>query len=282
MDRLALLLRHVLRHDDVRRARRVHARAIRRAEASDRADDLRFEKATRCTPDSGRILLARARSVTGGEPYWSGLDLETLLSTHSWITGASRTGKSVWICLVIFQLLLRGVPVLVLDLKGELSGWLVSVVLPVLCAKLGVEAVLEKLLVVRPFGPEGCELRLTAAEAGVPRTIQALNLASALEEALGDDLGVRMSRALLRMASLAIELGEPLTVVRTWLSTPVAFVRAANRSQDPDTREYARAAFPRESKPALAAALSRIDSFLFLDEVRRAIEAPRCADLCRF
>jgi hypothetical protein len=281
MDRLEVLIRRLLCRDDTRRARMAHARSLRRAELSARADEVRFEKATRCAPNSGRVLLARTRSVLG-EPYWCGLDVESLLSTHMWITGASRSGKSVWICLVLLQFLGRGVPALVLDLKGELSEWLVSVVIPALCARPGGEALLEKLLVVRPFGPAGCDLRLTAEEPGVPRAIQAMNLASALEEALGDELGTRMSRALLRMASLAIELREPLTVVRTWLSSPMAFVRAAGRSQDPDTREYARAAFPRESKPALAAALSRIDSFLFLDDVRRAIEAPRCVDLCRF
>jgi hypothetical protein len=119
-------------------------------------------------------------------------------------------------------------------------------------------------------------LRVTEAEPGVPRAIQSFNLASALEDALADDLGSRMTRVFLRLSSLAIELGYPLTVIQRWLEVPEAFARDARRSSDQSVREYARSGFARESRAAVDALLARLDSFLFLDEVKLALSAPRC------
>jgi hypothetical protein len=119
-------------------------------------------------------------------------------------------------------------------------------------------------------------LRVTEPEPGVPRAIQAFNLASALEDALADDLGSRMTRVFLRLSSLAMELGYPLTVILRWLESPETFARDARRSADLSVREYARSGFGRESRPAVDALLARLDSFLFLDEVKLALSAPRC------
>jgi hypothetical protein len=119
---------------------------------------------------------------------------------------------------------------------------------------------------------------VTDPEPGVPRSIQAYNLASALEDALGDDLGTRMLRVFLRLCALAIELRYPLTAIKRWLEAPALFARDAQRSADPELREYARTGLPRESRPAIDALLARLDSFLFLDDVKLALSAPRCVN----
>jgi hypothetical protein len=91
-----------------------------------------------------------------------------------------------------------------------------------------------------------------------------------------------MTLPILKGSKLCIELNEPLTALRDWLGSPAAFARAAQRSSDPEIREYARTGFPRENKASVLAALARIDSFLFLPDVRRAVTAPRCTPLCNF
>jgi hypothetical protein len=80
------------------------------------------------------------------------------------------------------------------------------------------------------------------------------------------------------MAALALELRLSLTVLQQWLQSPATFLRDARRSADAALRAYAFSGFDRESRPALDALAARLDSFLFLDEVRLALSAPTCVN----
>jgi len=272
----SLRIRRLLRGDESQRARRSQARVAAEVHARDHADVERFHRAMATTPAEDRILLARARNLAG-MPFWCGMPFEQFLSSHLALSGATGSGKTFAAIAWLLQVLRTGrYPVVVLDMKSELSDLLIELVIPALVRMRGGEALLQNLRVIRPFARDLPMLRVTQPEEGVPRPIQAFNLASALEEALADDLGSRMTRVFLRLSSLAIERGLPLTVLQRWLESPRAFAREARQSTDPAVREYARSGFERESRPAIDALVARLDSFLFLDEVKLALSAPRC------
>lgn len=271
-------IRKLIRGDEAGRARAWQSRGQAEAYARDHEDVSRFKAAMGCTSTGRSLLLGRARDLAG-EPFWCGLPIARFLSSHSWITGATGSGKSFFTLACLLQVLRDGrTPVLVFDFKSELTQLLVELIIPALLAQRGGEQLLNRLRIIQPFARDLPMLRVTEAEPGVPRAIQAFNLASALEDALADDLGSRMTRVFLRLCALAIELNYPLTVIQRWLEWPETFARDANRSADPVVREYARSGFTRESRPAVDALLARLDTFLFLDEVKLALSAPRCVN----
>jgi hypothetical protein len=268
-------IRRLLVGDEVEIARHWQA-----ATSTERAELHRFEKNMAVRSDTGRVILGRARSSDGGW-FWVGLPTEEFLSIHSWATGSTGSGKTYEVLGVLLQLLRQKKnPLVVLDLKGELAALLVDTILPALATGESREELLGTLRVVRPFDSDFVpQLRLTAPERGVGHEIQALNLAAALEESLGADLGARMSYVFLRLASLAVELNRPLPRVADWLRSPEAFAREARQSGDQALREYARMTFPRENRASLDALRARLDSFLFLPQVRAALSTPECLNL---
>jgi len=269
-------LRQLLRGGEHVRAREWQARAAAEALARERADLVHFRDAMAGDPAPGRLTLGRARDIDG-KPFWCGLPMADFLGRHSWITGSTNSGKSYLALSCLLQVLRsRRCPVILFDYKSELSRLVLDLVVPALAASKDGASLLSNLRIICPFGQHLPMLRVTEPEARVPRPIQAFNLASALEDALADDLGSRMARVFLRLVSLAIELGYPLTVIQRWLESPEAFAADALRSADPIVREYARSGFQRESRPAIDALLARLDSFLFLDEVKLALSAPSC------
>ena len=269
-------LRRVLRGDEHARARDWQARSAVEAQAQERADLIRFHEAMAGEPSAARVTMGRTRDIEG-DPFWCGLPLQEFLARHSWVTGATGSGKSYYTLACLLQVMRTGrVPVILVDLKSELSQLVLDLVVPALASSKAGKSILLNLRIIRPFGQHLPMLRVTEPEVGVPRPIQAFNLASALEDALADDLGSRMARVFLRLVSLAIERGYPLTVIQRWLESPEAFAADARHSADPVVREYARSGFQRESRPAVDALLARLDSFLFLDEVKLALSAPSC------
>lgn len=239
-----------------------------------------FEARLQCKPGPGRVLLGRSTQASE-DGSWLGLSRAELLKLHVWVMGATGSGKSFLVLGLLWQLLRsKSSPVVLVDLKGELASLLLDLVLLSLWEVPECERVLGNVRVVRPFDRERVPLlRLTEPEPGVSREVQAVNLASSLEDALGQDLGVRMNRVFLRLVGLAIDLGEPLTVLTRWLGNPAALVRDSQRSSDPILREYAREGFAQESASSLEALASRLDMFLFLPETRLALSAPRCFSL---
>ena len=120
------------------------------------------------------------------------------------------------------------------------------------------------------------KLRLTEPEPRVSRQIQSMNIAQGLSESVGEGLGVRMLRAMLPMAGLAVERNLPLPVLTDWLRSPEVFARAAASSSDPIVRAYALHELPRENRSSLDALRARLDLLFHLPEVRDALSAPRC------
>jgi hypothetical protein len=258
--------------DECRLARRWQSKTAREV-----AELRRFARRMRCESAAARVLLARAADAAE-RWFWAGLPTEELLSMHWWTTGSTGSGKTFLVLGVLLQLLEeRKAPVVILDMKGELATLLTETVLPALSQRADDGEFLQNLRIVRPFDSSYVpQLRLTAPEPGVAPEIQAYNLAAALEEALGADLGARMHHVFLRLALLAVELNQPLPVIGDWLTSPARFADAAGRSGDGALREYARSAFPRENRASLEALRARLDSFLFLPQVRAALAAKEC------
>jgi hypothetical protein len=221
----------------------------------------------------GRISLGRTSNLSG-DWDWVGIQLQRLLQSHMLTTGATGMGKTLLIAAVLYQLLRRGITIILLDMKSELSEIVLNIVVPALAVQ-GIDV--GPIRVVRTFDNEHVPLlRLTEPEPGVSREIQALNLASSLAEAVGLDLQVRMHRMFLRTSSLAIEKNQPLTVIAEWVSNPAKFVRDARSSNDPQVRNYAQHDFLRENRASLDALRARLDEMFHLREIRLALSAPRC------
>lgn len=258
-------------------ARSWQARSEAEAACAANAEAVAFGKALRCEPGSGRVVLGRVNGIDG-DPFWVGLKVKDLLGQHWLASGATGAGKTMTCLIWLMQVLQKGnVPVVVLDLKGELTALLLDVVLPVLAHASKNPTYVKQIRVVRPFDREYVPLlRLTEPEPNVERAVQAHLIAEALEEALGADVGIRMTRILVKLATVAIEFNLPLMVLVTWLSDPKRFIEIAQRSSDPSIRQYARGPFLREEKSSLAALLARLDLFFEFEAVRTALSAPGC------
>lgn len=275
MEHFAAQLRRLLKGPEADLARRWHATTERARSADARARRDAFLRQMRAVPGDGRVLLGRAQTDEG-KFQWCGMSLPALCSMHIGISGATGTGKSFMVASHLYQLVMLGVPVILTDMKSELADLLLNVVVPAVVAR-GREDLIDRVRVIRPFEAGRVPLlRLTEPEPRVSRQIQSMNIAQGLSESVGEGLGVRMLRAMLPMAGLAVERNLPLPVLTDWLRQPEMFARAAASSTDPIVRSYALHELPRENRSSLDALRARLDLLFHLPEVRDALSAPRC------
>lgn len=275
MEHFATQLRRLLKGSEAGTARRWHARSEHARNAGAHARRQAFLRGLRAVPGDGKVLLGRAQANEGAI-QWCGMPLSEWCAMHLGISGATGTGKSFMIAAQLYQLITRGVPVILTDMKSELADLLLNVVVPAVIAR-GKPELLDRVRVVRPFEAGRVPLlRLTEPEPRVSRQIQSMNIAQGLSESVGEGLGVRMLRAILPMAGLAVECNLPLPVLTDWLRQPELFARAAASSSDPIVRAYALHELPRENRSSLDALRARLDLLFHLPEVREALSAPRC------
>ncbi len=275
VEHLAGRLRRLLKGSETETARRWHAVLEHERNADVHARRESFLRQMRATPGNGKVLLGRAQGTDGGFA-WCGMPPSTLCAMHLGISGATGTGKSFMVASQLFQLITLGVPVVLTDMKSELADLLLDVVVPAVIAR-GREDLIGQVRVVRPFETGRVPLlRLTEPEPRVSRQIQSMNIAQGLNESVGEGLGVRMLRAMLPMAGLAVERNLPLPVLTEWLRSPEIFARVAASSSDPVIRSYALHELPRENRSSLDALRARLDLLFHLPEVRDALSAPRC------
>ena len=275
VERLAAQLRRFLKGSEASTARRWHASTEHARNAGAHARRQAFLRGLRATPGDGKVLLGRAQTNEGGF-QWCGMPLSDWCAMHVGISGATGTGKSFMIAAQLYQLITLGVPVILTDMKSELADLLLNVVVPAAVARRRRDLV-EQVRVIRPFEPGRVPLlRLTEPEPRVSRQIQSMNIAQGLSESVGEGLGVRMLRAILPMAGLAVERNLPLPVLTDWLRSPELFARAAASSSDPIVRAYALHELPRENRSSLDALRARLDLLFHLPEVREALSAPSC------
>lgn len=233
-------------------------------------DEELFRRKLKVHPGEGVVTLGYSR------PTWVGLSYEEFFKSHGWILGATGKGKSFAMLAILYQIIRdTNFPVLWLDMKSELTDLMTGIFLPALSTL--VDGIPNEIRMVSPFDKTYMPmLRITAPEEGVSHEVQAFNLAKSLEQALGSELGGRMTRVFLHLSLLAIELNLPLTILKTWVEQPQTFVRAARKSKSRVVQSYAANYTTRENKASVEALLARLDSFLFLGSTRQALEAPSC------
>lgn len=256
-------------------ARQAHSALTQEQHLAAHHDAREFEEVFRCASDKGKILLGRARSVTG-EPYWAGFSQDDLLGQHWWIYGTTGGGKSYAVMAILLQLLSRrGVPLVLLDMKGELSDLLLKIVLPVLAGREDCQDLFANVRIIRPFDRNFIPcLRLTEPEPDVPVEVQADGLAETTLDALGGEMGQRMRRNLTLLSMAAILLHEPLPVLSEWLANPAVLARAARRLPDATLRRQLAQGLEDENKATIQALRSRLD--LFFLHTRLALSTPNC------
>lgn len=275
VETFAAQLRRLLKGSERDTARKWHAATEHARDADSHARREAFLRELRCQPTDDRVRLGRARSLEG-EYQWCGMTPTALCAMHLGVSGATGTGKSYLIAALLFQLITRRVPVVLVDMKSELADLLLQVVVPAVVAR-GQKDLLDRVRVVRPFESGRVPLlRLSEPEPRVSPQVQSMNIAQSLSEAVGHDLGPRMLRALLPTAGLAVERNLPLPVLIEWLRSPEMFAREAAGSADPSIRAYALHELPRENRSSLDALRARLDLLFHLPEIREALSAPRC------
>lgn len=226
-------------------------------------------------PRRGWLILGRSRRRSGA-PCFVGVPVMDFIGRSSWIVGASGGGKSYLILAILLAVWAQDAcTTVVVDMKDELADLAIE-------ARRGLVGMglvdLPRPLVIEPFGDRPAPLRLTLPQRGVDPRVQALNLASALEEMLGSDFSFGTTRVFLQMAPLLIEGRHPLTRLARWLQIPAEFQRDAMRSRDPATRDYALRQYPRENRASLRALGGRLEMLLYLPQVRASLESPECFD----
>jgi hypothetical protein len=234
-----------------------------------------YERALAVRPGRGRAVIALLQCARGEWKYL-GMPTKRLVSLRAAIAGGTGTGKSSWLIGVLLQILLEGrYPVILYDAKGETADAVLDDLVPFLLESGVGDEFLGRLRVVKVFDRQYVPLlNLTRAQKGVPKEAQAYAVASAFEQALAEPLGGRMHHVLVRLVSLCIEQGWPLTRVQEWLENPSSFVRAAGQSSDVALREYAHAGFKNENKESLRALAARLNALLFWPGARLALCAP--------
>jgi len=275
VEHFAAQLRRLLLGSERETAREWHATAELARDADSHARREAFLRDMYCQPADDRVRLGRAQTRDGNY-QWCGMPLETLCAMHLGISGATGSGKSYLIAAVLFQLITRRIPLIVVDMKSELADLFLQVIVPAVIAR-GREDLLDRVRVVRPFESGRVPLlRLTEPEPRVSQQVQSMNIAQSLSESVGHDLGPRMLRALLPTAGLAVERNLPLPVLSEWLRSPETFARVAASSADPNIRSYALHELPRENRTSLDSLRARLDLLFHLPEIREALSAPRC------
>jgi hypothetical protein len=259
----------------------------RLARVAQRAEWLRGEPELRRFASDLRIADGQPGIVFGhvrfrsGRRQTVGLEAKRVLGTHSAFSGASRSGKTTLALDVVDQVLrFSDVRLLAIDPKGDFEQALREERLPLLAVSLG-ETFARRVRYLRPFAGGVAPLRLTAREPGVSLEVQSLSLATALAEASGMALSPPAIHAFAKLARLAVELDEPLTVLPSWMARPDEFARTARRSESDELRHYAAVEFAREHRGVLRALRTRVEGVLWLPSVRAAVESPTCVSFAR-
>jgi len=256
----------------------------------------RYEQG-RLAPSPEDLLLTRLRSGTsrghqlvvgytesGEEVSFS---VEKLAGVHRWSTGATGSGKSAQGLAEELQLIVPNAPwsLLHLDAKSESAGWFTDIFLPAIIPTWKEkEAVhlLDNLAVINPFDSSNIPpLNILLPLPGVPRGIQAREVASLISEALGShggNWGSRMTNVLSFALRAALDLENlSLLEVRALLMKPEYLNAILPHIKDQDVRDYFVYRYSKESKEAIRAVISRLD-LLLVEQTARVLCAPTCLD----
>lgn len=214
------------------------------------------------------------------------VDLKDLL-THLYALGASGSGKTYTLLLLVLVLLRSGLirSLVISDPKGEMAELMVELVLPALAASLPTKEaddLLKRIVVIDPFSSTHLPpLNVLVRDPGVPIEIQARDVAECFEAATSTDVSARMETVLDWVLRLVIEVGGSFLTVRRALQEAAVLEGLVRLSKEPDTIRYFLTRFPSEPKASKLALLSRLDRFLALPMTQLSVGAKYCLDFDR-
>jgi hypothetical protein len=225
--------------------------------------------APRTTKSGGGAAPIHERSVSGegiivgstGEliPQDISLDVETL-NSHAAFLGSTGSGKTTLALNVIEQLLLRGIPAILVDRKGDLCAyardrvWETTPANPTLASRRDALADRVDVALFTPGHPEGRQLALSLVPRGLAglKDLDRDQAAGYAAHALGDMLGYKHT--------------SKDKALRTILAQAFRLFAAHGDSDRLDIESLI--AFIHDEDPALVGALGRLDIKLFKDLVQ--------------
>jgi len=213
--------------------------------------------------------------------------VKKLAGVHRWSTGATGSGKSAQVLAEELQLIVPNAPwsLLHLDAKSESAPWLTDIFLPWLIPTFEEKEamfLLDNLAVINPFDSSNIPpLNILLPLPGVPKGIQAREVASLISETLGShggNWGSRMTNVLSFALRAALDLENlSLLEVRALLMQPEYLNAILPHIKDQDVKDYFVYRFSSESKEAIRAVISRLD-LLLIEQTARVLCAPTCLD----
>lgn len=273
----ALWLRRLLRRDGTSALNRVR-QAVRREE--------RETAAGLDAPRQEHQALRRARTPSicvgvGLDGHGRAVPIELAESEvrgggHWLVTGATGSGKSYAILGILMQLLSkRQRNIVVIDMKGELAELIRTVALPSLVSALPNERARELVAntaVIAPFDRHATPpFQVLTRDPSLPIEVQAAEVATSFGNTVGRDLGVLQGTVLKNALMLAIDVGLTLVDVPILLQDEELRRGAVNRTRLEEVRGYFATRFSRERAGSVASLLSRLDTLLMHETLRRML-----------
>lgn len=279
--RVALAIRKLLRSDRIDALQEVDAV---RAEIDEASRTLRnapaLEMQRLCESRSPVVCLGTTTDAAGEPLVLSLREAEIRSGGHWLVTGATGAGKSFEALGLIMQLLSRQPRgLVVIDMKGELTGLLRKTAFPSLVASLPearARTLIRRIAVIAPFDESATPpFQVLARDPSIPIELQASEVASSFGNTIGRDLGVLQSTVLKYALILAIDVGLSLPDVPELLQNDELLSGAVARTSLPEVRAYFANRFPRERAASVASLLSRLDSLLMHPTLKRMLSTDR-------
>ncbi len=285
IERFAAWLRRVSGERDHDRgvAAERHELAVLRRDAADPAFS-REQRRLATSSQQSLVLGEVLREGSAGEEFR--VEARDLLSAHASVTGASGAGKTFLVLLMLLELLRSGLRgVVLLDMKGEVSDLLLRSFLPAWIGGVGQverDAVLRDLVVLDPFAPDALPpLNVLRRDPQVAIEVQAFDLASSFERAVGAEMGIRQDTILDWNLRLAVDQGLSFVGLRRMMEEPFLLEALVARTQDRDIKRYFLTRYASEPQTSKLSLLARLDRFLALPSTRLSLSAPGCVDFDR-
>ena len=259
--------------------------ALERVRAAERHEE--FDINRRVQVEEGLLLPQRHRPTVhvgigtsgNGQPAPIVMDEAEVRGGGHWlVTGATGSGKSFAVLSILMQLIARRPKnIVIIDMKGELAELVRTIALPSLIATLLDEqarAIVASTAVIAPFDRDATPpFQVLTRDPSLAVELQATEVATSFGNTVGRDLGVLQGTILKYALMLAIDVGLTLEDLPRILQDDDLRRGAVERTRLEEVRAYFAGRFPRERPGSVASLLSRLDTLLMHETLRRMLRS---------
>lgn len=217
------------------------------------------------------------------------MSISELAKVHTLCEGSTGTGKTSQIVGLIAALIscLDRCAIVVDDFKNEVSQLFAQSLVPATLSRWPTRAVdsfFDAYRLINPFGDRLPPANILALEGDIPPGLHAYEASIHLAEALGADslLGPRMKLILTKFMLLGVLLKVSILEVRAALQDPRYLTSLIPSIPDPDLRAWLLYAWPKESKEATIAVVSRLELLALVPDTFRMLAADEMLDVAPF